>query len=438
MTRINVVGAGLAGSEAACYLAKLGHDVCLFDMKPGKHTKAHVYGGFGELVCSNSLGSDDPMTAPGLLKAEMRKLGSLILEAADSTKVEAGGALAVDRRAFSDFITSRIKDTKGIRLINEEVKDLTQFNDNEYIIIATGPLTSDDLAIYISELTGKGNLYFFDAVAPIIASDSIEHEKVFIASRYGKGSPDYINCPMSEKEYAAFHYALVNADSVRMNETDRGAFFEGCVPVEELALRGYMTPVFGPLKPVGLTDPKQPEKRFFAVVQLRKENREGTMYNMVGFQTRLTFKEQKRVFSMIPGLENAEFLRYGVMHRNTYINSPRLLDRFYRLRKDKRIFITGQLSGVEGYVESASSGLYAALQLNRIIKGQDTLDFTAFTCIGALADYISDESISNFQPMNSNFGILKDASNVSKKNRKEAKMKKSLEFIDNYLSNIHP
>ena len=439
MKTIKIIGAGLAGSEAASFLAKKGHNIELYEMKPFKFTKAHSYKGFGELVCSNSLKAIDIKSASGLLKAELRLLGSTIMEAADKNKVDAGGAFAVDREGFSDYITQKIMSFPNINVINSEIEDLNEINKEDYVIISTGPLTTPKLARAISKLTGKEYLHFFDAAAPIISGDSIDFNIAFKASRYNKGTADYVNCPMTKDQYDVFYNELINTEKVEFNNIDKKSFFEGCMPIEELAGRGYMTPLFGPMKPVGIIDPSFPEKKYHAIVQLRKENREGSMYNLVGFQTRLKFEEQKRIFKMIPGMESAVFLRYGVMHRNTYLNSPKLLDKYYRLRSNMMMFFAGQLTGVEGYLESTASGLYAALQMDRIINGMEPYDFTRKTCIGALANHISDETINNFQPMNANFGIMAAANGykMTKQQKKEVRVKTALDFYKVYLKNLN-
>lgn len=402
MTKVKVIGAGLAGCEAAWQLANEGFEVDLYEMKPQKFSPAHKYGGFAELVCSNSLKASRLDSAAGLLKEEMRILGSLIVPCAEKTSVAAGGALAVDRTAFSDLVTEKIKTCDKIKIISEEVSEIPDGN----VIIATGPLTSGGLAKSITKKCGE-YLSFFDAAAPIVSFESLDKELVFFASRYGKGDDDYINCPMNKDEYLNFYNALINAESAELKEFDKQSFkvYEGCMPIEVLAKRGEDTMRFGPLKPVGLTDPRT-GKRPYAVVQLRKENSEGTMYNLVGFQTNLKFGEQKRVFSMITGLENAEFIRYGVMHRNSFINSPKLLNADFSMRKFPEIFFAGQITGVEGYIESAASGIMAGKNMARSLKGQKTLILPETTMIGALSRYISDEYVTNFQPMGCNMGIL--------------------------------
>ena len=406
--RITVCGGGLAGCEAAWQAANRGVKVRLYEMKPQKYTPAHHREGLAELVCSNSLRSDALTNAVGLLKEEMRRYGSLIMEAADATRVPAGSALAVDREKFSDYITEKIKNHPNIELIEREVDSV---EDGEITIIATGPLTSDGLAHYIEDTLGASSLHFFDAAAPIVDADTINTEVAFFASRYDKGDADYINCPMNKEQYDAFWEALVSAEEAPLKEFDREELkknikvFEGCMPVEVMARRGRDTLLFGPLKPVGLVDKRTGEESV-AVVQLRKENREGTMYNLVGFQTHLTFGEQKRVFRMIPGLENAEFLRFGIMHRNTYLNSPGLLDESYRLR-GKDVYFAGQMTGVEGYIESTGSGFIAGINAAMKVLGEEKVIFPKTTMLGAMAHYVSLGNVSgNFVPMNANFGIV--------------------------------
>lgn len=402
MSDVTVIGAGLAGCEAAWQLANHGISVKLIEMKPHKKTPAHVSDDFAELVCSNSLRSDELTNAVGLLKEEMRRLGSLIISAADETRVPAGGALAVDREGFSALVTKRIKAHELITLEEAEVTEIPEGR----VIIATGPLTSDALSESLARLCpDRDFLSFYDAAAPIVTLESIDMDKAWFASRYDKGTPDYINCPMNKDEYTAFLRELINAEEAEMHGFDDGGVFEGCMPVEVMARRGEDTLRFGPLKPVGLPDPKT-GKDPYAVVQLRKDNAAGTIYNLVGFQTHLKFGEQKRVFSMIPGLENAEFVRYGVMHRNTYLDSPRLLDRYFRLESNPRISFAGQMTGVEGYVESAASGLLVGIETARELQNLPPRDFPQETAIGALGAYISNKTIGNFQPMNINFGII--------------------------------
>jgi len=404
---ITVYGAGLAGCEAAWQAARRGVKVRLVEMKPQKFTPAHHSEGFAELVCSNSLRSDSVSNAVGLLKEEMRRLGSLIMEAADATRVPAGSALAVDREKFSNYITEKIKNEPNIELVCEEADSI---REGEISVIATGPLTSSAMSEFIArELVGE-RLHFFDAAAPIVDASSINTDIAFFASRYDKGDADYINCPMNEEQYGAFWEALVTAREAELKDFDREEqkdlkVFEGCMPVEVMARRGRDTLLFGPLKPVGLID-KRVGKQAYAVVQLRKENEEGTMYNIVGFQTHLAFDEQRRVFRMIPGLENAEFLRYGVMHRNTYLQSPKKLDSLYCLRKNPEVYFAGQMTGVEGYVESAGSGLVAGISAARKALGLGEIRFPKTTMLGAMAEYVSEGGASSFAPMNANFGII--------------------------------
>ncbi len=425
---VNVIGAGLAGCEAAWQIANRGVKVNLYEMKPDKKSPAHKYDGLSELVCSNSLRADGTANAVGLLKEEMRRLGSLIMECADACRVPAGGALAVDRYGFSDMITEKIKNHENINLVlSTEITELPQ----GITVIATGPLSSDAMCEEIKRLTGDSEyLHFFDAAAPIVSYDTIDKEITYKAARYGKGGADYINCPMSKEEYDAFYNELINAETAEVKEFENNVF-EGCMPVEVMAKRGYNTLTFGPLKPVGL--PRPDGTKPYAVVQLRQDNADGTMYNLVGFQTHLKFGEQKRVFGMIPGLENAEFLRYGVMHRNTYINSPKLLDNTYKLKGSNGIFFAGQITGVEGYVESASSGLVAGVNAAALALGQAPVIFDRATAHGALAHYISDETVKNFQPMNINFGLLPplEVRIKAKKERYEEISKKALAIIDN-------
>ena len=399
---VEVIGAGLAGCEAAWQLAERGIQVKLHEMKPHKMSPAHVSPDFSELVCSNSFRSGELTNAVGLLKEEMRRLGSLIIMCADLTRVPAGGALAVDRARFAATVTQLIKSHPLITLIENEAVEIP----GGRVIIATGPLTSDALAGRLSTLLqGEKMLSFFDAAAPIVAFDSVDMENAYFASRYGKGDADYINCPMNKEEYISFHDALTKAEEARLRGFEDRLVFEGCMPIEVMARRGEDTIRYGPLKPVGLPDPRTGREPY-AAVQMRKDNAEGTLYNMVGFQTHLKFGEQKRVFSMIPALRGAEFVRYGVMHRNTYLNSPGLLDRYNRLIADPRIRFAGQITGVEGYVESASSGLLTGLETGNEILGLKPFDFPKETAIGALALYTSGGSVGGFQPMNVNFGII--------------------------------
>lgn len=400
---VSVIGAGLAGCEAAWQLACRGIPVTLYEMKPVKFSPAHHYEGFAELVCSNSLKASRVGSAAGLLKEEMYRLGSIVVRCARETAVPAGGALAVDRYLFSDRMTKTVTEHPMITVRHEEV---TQIPEGP-VIIASGPLTSDGLSQAIKELLGEAYLSFYDAASPIVSFDSVDMDKAFFAARYGNGEDDYINCPMNREEYEAFHEALVSAQSVELKEfeQDRLKVYEGCMPVEVLAKRGSDSIRYGPLKPVGLRDPRTGH-RPWAVVQLRAENAQKTLYNLVGFQTNLRFPEQKRVFSMIPGLENAEFVRYGVMHRNTFLNSPKLLDASYCLRKKRRIYFAGQMTGVEGYIESAASGILAGINMAMALRQKPALLLPRDTMMGALAAYISDPTVVDFQPMGSNMGLL--------------------------------
>lgn len=398
-----VIGAGLAGCEAAWTLAQQGIAVRLYEMKPQQYTPAHQYKGFAELICSNSLKAARIGSAAGMLKEEMRILGSLTMEAAQQTSVSAGGALAVDRERFSDFITERILAHPLIEVVHQRVDHLPEGTG----IVASGPLTEEHLAQDIAQLCGESYLSFFDAAAPIVTFESLDKDKVFFAARYDRGEDDYINCPMDKEQYEAFYEQLVQAESVQLHSFEREQMkvYEGCMPVEVMAKRGADTLRYGPLKPVGLTDPHT-GRRPWAVVQLRSENRQGSLYNLVGFQTNLKFPEQKRVFSMIPGLEQAEFVRYGVMHRNTFLDSPRLLESDLSLKKRPEIYFAGQITGVEGYVESAASGILAGHNLARRLRGEQPLQLPLDCMLGALVHYISDPSVSDFQPMGANMGIL--------------------------------
>ncbi len=432
MENVIVIGAGLAGSEAVYQLAKRGYNVKLYEMRPRKMTSAHKTEGFAELICSNSLRAAGIENAVGLLKEEMRKLDSLIIKAADATRVEAGGALAVDRDAFSKYITDTIKNMKNVEIIYEEV---TKIPDGP-VIIASGPLTSDSLHIEIQNLLGENYMYFYDAIAPIVTYDSIDMNKVFLASRYNKGEAAYLNCPMNEEEFNKFYDFLIHADKVIPHDFEMKVF-EGCMPIEEMALRGRQTLLFGPMKPVGLDDPKT-GRWPYAVVQLRQDNLAKSLYNLVGFQTHLKFGEQKKLLELIPGLEKANIVRYGVMHRNTYINSKKLLNKGYQLIKNPNIFFAGQMTGVEGYVESASSGLIAGINMAKFLEGKDILDLDATTAIGALANYISYhaeiEQPDTFEPMNVNFGIFNALEGkVYKKERKMAYAKRALENLNKIL-----
>lgn len=404
---VSVIGAGLAGCEAAWQLARQGIGVTLYEMKPAKYSPAHSYPGFAELVCSNSLKAARLDSAAGLLKEEMRRFGSLVMESAEQAAVAAGGALAVEREPFSDYITDRIRSNSLIQVVEGEVERLPDGD----CIIASGPLTSDALAGSIRELLGVDSLSFYDAAAPIVTAQSVNLEIAFPASRYGRGDDDYLNCPMDKDEYERFYQALLMAESAPLKDFDRPeeasglTVYEGCMPIEVMAKRGADTIRYGPLKPVGLRDPRTGH-RPWAVVQLRKENREGSLYNLVGFQTNLKFGEQKRVFSLIPGLADAEFVRYGVMHRNTFIDSPRLLTSHFQLKANERFWFAGQITGVEGYTESAASGIFAGYCLGRKLLGKETPALPRTTMLGALAAYISDSTVKNFQPMGANMGIL--------------------------------
>lgn len=403
MERVSVIGAGLAGSEAAWQLASRGIPVKLREMKPQKRSPAHHTDDFAELVCSNSLRSDELSNAVGLLKEELRRSGSLILACADAHRVEAGGALAVDRRGFSAAVTEKLRGHPLIEVVEGEVDKVPEEGQ---VILASGPLTSDALAEDIHRfLGGEEYLSFFDAAAPLVSFESVDMERAWFASRYDKGSADYINCALGQEEYEAFWQALTTAQEAEVHGFEDKSVFEGCMPVEVMARRGRDTLRYGPLKPKGLKDPATGAEPY-AVVQLRRDNAQGSVYNLVGFQTHLKFPEQKRVFSMIPALEHAEFLRYGVMHRNTYLNSPKLLDRYYRVRSCPRVMFAGQITGVEGYVESTASGFLCAVELAHRLLGQPPVDFPGLTALGALALYISNESVTDFQPMNINFGLI--------------------------------
>ena len=429
---ISVIGAGLAGCEAAWQLAKFGYNVNLYEMKPKKFSAAHKSKNFAELVCSNSLKARRIGSASGMLKEEMRLFGSLVLECAEEHSVDAGGALAVDRELFSEEVTHKLCSCEKINVITEEVTTIPEGK----VIIATGPLTSDGLTKTISKLIGGEQLYFYDAAAPIISADSIDMEKVFFASRYGKGTADYINCPMNKDEYENFYNCLVNGECAQLHEFDKPKVYEGCMPIEIMAKRGKDTIRFGPLKPVGIYHPVTNEK-YYAVLQLRKENAEGTMYNMVGFQTNLKFSEQKKIFSLIPGLEHAEFLRYGVMHRNTFINSPRLLDCKLRLKSNKDIRFAGQITGVEGYMESAACGIISSRLLIEELSENEKCILPDTTMMGSLLKYITNEAIFDFQPMGANMGLLPslDIKIRDKKERYEALAKRGLADLKNILKN---
>ena len=428
MNHVTVIGAGLAGSECAWQLAQRGIPVTLREMKPEKMTPAHQTADFAELCCSNSLRAAGLENAVGLLKEELRQLGSLIVRCADETAVPAGGALAVDRHGFSRLVTERVKSHPLITVVPGEVTDLPEGE----VVVASGPLTSDALADRLLSMLGGEDsaLHFFDAAAPLVSFDSVDMDSGFFASRYDKGTPDYINCPMEKEEYLAFWQELTHAQEAEVHGFEDRNVFEGCMPVEVMARRGEDTLRYGPLKPRGLKDPRTGREPY-AVVQLRKDNADGTIYNLVGFQTHLRFPEQKRVFSMIPGLERAEFVRYGVMHRNTYLDSPRLLDRYYRVRGQERIMFAGQITGVEGYVESTASGALAAMELARRLEGKEPINFPRETAMGAMALYISDQSVVNFQPMNVNFGLIPPLGyRVKGKRNKNAELsKRALEAL---------
>lgn len=430
MDKINVLGAGLAGSECAWQLAKRGLPVRLVEMKPGKMTPAHSSPYFAELVCSNSLRSDELTNAVGLLKEEMRRMGSLIMASADKNRVAAGGALAVDREGFARYITEKLASCENIELVSAEATEIPEGET----VIATGPLSSDAIADKIAALCPESDLHFYDAVAPIVTLESVDMDSAFFASRYDKGTADYVNCPMEKEEYLAFVNELVSAKEAEIHGFDDAGVFEGCMPVEVMARRGVDTLRYGPLKPVGLKDPRT-GKESYAVVQLRRDNADGTLYNLVGFQTHLTWGEQRRVFSMIPALKNAEFVRYGVMHRNTYLNSPKLLDRYYRLRDRNNLSFAGQMTGVEGYVESAASGMLVGIETAARVLGLPAVDFPQETAIGALGLYISGGSVGDFQPMNINFGIISPLGyRVKGKRNKNAEIsKRSLGIIDELL-----
>lgn len=427
---VTVIGAGLAGCEAAWQLAERGISVRLCEMKPVQHSPAHHSDDFAELVCSNSLRSDELANAAGLLKEELRRLGSLILACADANRVEAGGALAVDREAFAAAVTEKIKNHPNIEVVYGEVTEIPEGR----VVVASGPLTSDTLFDAIHAKVGGDFLHFYDAAAPIVTAESIDMDSAYEASRYGKGTADYINCPFSREEYDAFWNALTTAEEAPVHGFEDSKVFEGCMPIEVNARRGEDTLRFGILKPVGLPDPKTGRDPY-AVLQLRRDNANGTLYNLVGCQTHLKFGEQKRVFSMIPALRNAEFVRYGVMHRNTFINSPKLLGADFSLRSDRRIFFAGQITGVEGYMESAASGILAGINAARYINGKDPFVMPGDTVMGALARYISDESVTDFQPMGANFGILPplDERIRSKQERYEKISQRGLESAGKYI-----
>jgi methylenetetrahydrofolate--tRNA-(uracil-5-)-methyltransferase len=430
---VNVIGAGLAGSEAAWQLAKRGIQVRLYEMRPVKQTPAHHTDKFAELVCSNSLRENTLTNAVGVLKEEMRILDSVIIKAADECAVPAGGALAVDRHEFAAKVTELVKNHPNVTVINEEVGEIP----SGPTIISTGPLTSKNLSDKLKTLTGEEYLYFYDAAAPIIEKDSIDMDKVYLKSRYDKGEAAYLNCPMTEEEFNRFYDALIAAETVPLKEFEKEIFFEGCMPIEVMAARGRKTMLFGPLKPVGLEDPKT-GKRPYAVIQLRQDDAAGTLYNIVGFQTHLKWGPQKEVLSLIPGLENAEIVRYGVMHRNTFINSPRLLKSTYQYKDRENLFFAGQMTGVEGYVESAASGLVAGINAAHLVLGKDLIEFPNETAIGSMAKYITTTNADNFQPMNANFGIFAELPERirNKKERNEMHATRALEKIQKISKNL--
>ncbi|MBQ1447865.1 MAG: methylenetetrahydrofolate--tRNA-(uracil(54)-C(5))-methyltransferase (FADH(2)-oxidizing) TrmFO [Erysipelotrichaceae bacterium] len=427
MPTVKVIGAGLAGSEAAYQLAKRGIKVKLYEMKPVKKSPAHKSDGFAELVCSNSLRSNDPKNAVGLLKQEMIALDSLIMKAALKTEIPAGSSLAVDREAFSRFITEELSNNPNIEIIHEEVTDI---DTDQETLIAAGPLCSEGLGEEIRKLIGKDYLYFFDAVAPIVTKESVDFDHAYYKDRYSEEQGDYINCPLTKEEFFAFYNELINAKQVALREFEKEIYFEGCMPFEEMARRGFNTLLFGPMKPVGL---EKDGVRPFAVVQLRKDNAIDTLYNIVGFQTHLTFPEQKRILSMVPALKNVEIVRYGVMHRNNYINSPGILNRYYQMIEYPKIFIAGQISGVEGYVESAASGLYAGINMASSVLTDEIVPLPSATMMGSMSEYISNPSIEKLVPMNANFGIFKAPElKVRKNERRLAYGKIALENIEKY------
>ncbi|TSB46400.1 FADH(2)-oxidizing methylenetetrahydrofolate--tRNA-(uracil(54)-C(5))-methyltransferase TrmFO [Alkalicoccobacillus porphyridii] len=430
---ITVIGAGLAGSEAAWQIAKQGIKVHLYEMRPVKQTPAHHTDKFAELVCSNSLRGNSLTNAVGVLKEEMRRLDSVIIASADQAAVPAGGALAVDRHDFADAVTQSVRNHPNITVFNEEIDSIPEGPT----IIATGPLTSEGLSKSLGELTGEESLYFYDAAAPIIDAETIDRDKVYLKSRYDKGEAAYLNCPMTEEEFDRFYEALIAAETVPLKEFEKEIFFEGCMPIEVMAGRGRKTMLFGPMKPVGLDDPKT-GKRPYAVVQLRQDNSSGTLYNMVGFQTHLKWGPQKEVFRLIPGLEQADFVRYGVMHRNTFLNSPKLLRRTYQFKERDDLFFAGQITGVEGYVESAAAGMIAGINAARLVQGKELLIFPEETLLGAMAEYITTEAKKNFQPINANFGLLRplDERIKVKKDRYEKLAERALGTILNFMKEM--
>ena len=429
MATVKVIGAGLAGSEAAWQLAQRGIQVELYEMKPHKKSPAHHVNTFAELVCSNSMRGDKLENAVGLLKEELRRMGSLIIACADATRVEAGGALAVDRHGFAAMVTEKIRNHPLITVVPGEVTEIPAEGE---VVIASGPLTSDALAEQLQKLLGEdSDLHFYDAAAPLVSAESVDMNEAWFGSRYDKGGDDYVNCPMNKEQYDAFWEALTTAQEAEVHGFEDTKVFDGCMPVEVMARRGHDTLLYGPLKSRGLDDPRT-GRWPYAVVQLRRDNAEGSVYNLVGFQTHLRFPEQKRVFSMIPALRNAEFLRYGVMHRNTFLNSPKLLDRYYRLKAEPRISFAGQMTGVEGYVESAASGFLVGVETARRLLGKPPVDFPQETAIGALGLYVSNQSVTDFQPMNINFGIIPPLGYrvKGKRNKNAILSQRSLEIID--------
>ena len=432
--KVKVIGGGFAGCEACYQLLKRGVDVTLVEMKPLKHSPAHQLDTLCEVVCSNSFKSDDVNTSSGLLKAEMRLLDSLVLQVAEQTRVPAGNALAVDRYAFSETITAKLNSYPSFRLVNEVATDFST-DGYDFVIVATGPLTDDALIPAFKQVFGDEFLYFFDAVAPIVTADSIDYDSAFVGSRYGKGDADYLNCPMNKAEYLNFYENLIAAETVQLKDFENNVF-EGCMPIEVMAKRGVDTVRFGPLKPVGLRDERKDEKPY-AVLQLRKENAQGSLYNLVGFQTNLKYGEQKRVFSLIPALKDAEFVRYGVMHRNTFINAPKFLNRHFQLKSNPKLFFAGQLTGVEGYMESTLSGLVAAIQGYRLSCGLEPLEFNSVTLTGALCEHVSVE-YGEYSPMNSNFGILAPLTDKirDKSLRKVAYSERAIEAMKQIVINL--
>ncbi|MGK8829835.1 FADH(2)-oxidizing methylenetetrahydrofolate--tRNA-(uracil(54)-C(5))-methyltransferase TrmFO [Bacillus paranthracis] len=428
---VNVIGAGLAGSEAAYQIAKRGVQVRLYEMRPVRQTPAHHTDKFAELVCSNSLRANTLTNAVGVIKEEMRLMDSVIIRAADECSVPAGGALAVDRHEFAAKVTEYVKNHPNVTVVNEEITEIPEGPT----VIATGPLTSPDLSAQLKELTGEDYFYFYDAAAPIVEKDSIDMNKVYLKSRYDKGEAAYLNCPMTEEEFDRFYEALIAAETVPLKEFEKEIFFEGCMPVEVMASRGRQTLVFGPMKPVGLEDPKT-GKTPYAVVQLRQDDAAGTLYNIVGFQTHLKWGPQKEVLQLIPGLENAEIVRYGVMHRNTFINSPNLLRPTYQYKQRDDLFFAGQMTGVEGYVESAASGLLAGINAARLVKGEEPVVLPPVTAMGSMANYITATNAKNFQPMNANFGLFTPLEKKIKKKaeRNEAYAARALETIRNFVN----